>query len=689
MTSTTLKHKNYFSVAFNKVLRKNLGLLIAIIALSVIVPVMSLITSVESAASSTESTQDLTLTLLLTVGIVCIFNGFFSLFLAVRMFNEIYSKRACDTYFAVPLKRSVQYNANFLFGIVANIVSFVISICIFYFGANLLTNSKVTYLITVDGSLIASIIGIVFALLAMYSSFILCAVISGKKSHYVIFAIISMFCSADVISGFFSIINSLWGMTADSTVLSSINPISNALTSALSTGSTVIAFIVISAAEIIGMYIAGYIIFKKRKAEVAEVEFSGKIIPYIFIASLICAAYMLSRLYSSSVVIIILLGIAIAFVVAVILSAILYKKPFNKSVIITFASVCVICTLSIVLVNSSVFDSYVYKVPDADEIESVDISELSVDDNSVSSLYSNLLYSYSTYSSELSVDKITVKSDEGIEKVISLHERLIDDKTIKASSEYNTDTLSYLVDDDYEEYSWCDIALTYHLENGKTIKRGYTVPINYIVTEVADAMRSQEVLSQLDFFDMSNKYDYLFAEVNTYTQSFYDGNENGEDTYSEQELKITDYNEFSSCYMNDILKYDDKRFLSDFGNLSYYFLGNLINYYYYYDNTSTTEKAEVASITFYQLADNTPDDIREKLSSMSYDEFMKYYYYYDGNLSDEQYDQIFEDLQYVNQTYIGLYGDSSETLEYLYSTGLDKSKFHTDLTVSSDYYLDY
>ncbi|MDE6110279.1 MAG: hypothetical protein K2F65_00030, partial [Eubacterium sp.] len=54
--------------------------------------------------------------------------GFEAFILAVSMFRGIYSKRASDYCFSLPVKRGVWFNANFLFGV----ISFAVSYAIYY-----------------------------------------------------------------------------------------------------------------------------------------------------------------------------------------------------------------------------------------------------------------------------------------------------------------------------------------------------------------------------------------------------------------------------------------------------------------------------------------------------------------------------------------------------------------------------
>lgn len=106
---------------------------------------------------------------------------FESFILAVTVFREIYSKRAADFYFSMPVKRGTYYNTNMLFGAInialAYVISFVLSVIVIK--TDIIYPSKF-YIF--DISHFARVMFISFlAILAVLAVFMLCAVVSGKS----------------------------------------------------------------------------------------------------------------------------------------------------------------------------------------------------------------------------------------------------------------------------------------------------------------------------------------------------------------------------------------------------------------------------------------------------------------------------------------------------------------------------
>lgn len=395
MTSTALKYKSNFKSAFVKVFKQKIFMLIALLLLSLTVSLFAMtmeilsnsLTLEEATASVPKSVQtiDETQTALIVAAAATAVCGFFSLIIAPEMFREIYKKQACDHYFAIPVKRSEIFCANFLYGVLANAAAFIVSIAVFAVGIYSASTKYFKYSIDFDALLPAAAV-MLLAVLAIYSAFVMCAVTAGKRFHYIVMSIICLLCAPFVINGIISNLNKIWGLYIGSTVLDSVSPIENAIMSFSECYSRseyysgdnalLVSLAVVSVAEIIGMFAAGYLIFKRRTAESAEIAPYGSIIPYALMALGGAALFMQGNTYKSAALSAVL-GTIFAVLCVICLTAIFYKKPFTKQTGITAAAVCILCSFVTIGSSLPIYSHYINRVPDAEQVESVEFYDLS------------------------------------------------------------------------------------------------------------------------------------------------------------------------------------------------------------------------------------------------------------------------------------------------------------------------
>ena len=471
MTSTTLSFKSNFAPAFKKTFKQGLLNFISELVLAVLVSVIAIMITFSNYVDQyyVRGEVDITFGAMSVLGIMTVICGFSSLSLAPKMFKEIYKKQSCDMYFSLPIKRRDYYTSAYLLGVIVNVTGLVLS-CALYAGIMpAFSNKNVQF--TMDlGAFMPVFIAVLMALLAIYSAFVMCAVTAGKKIQYFLLALICLFCTSSALTGVLSNLNQIWGLSVDGFAVMAFDPMNNAINAVFAEGmDKMAALYIVSAIEIVGMFFAGLIIFEKRKAEVAEVTLTGKIIPYILLVDLAVAAYMYFS--GTGAVSSIILGIICAVLIAMAFSGIFYKKVFTKKTGITVGAVCLACTVFISCVYFPGHSSYVKKVPDASQVESIEISNVSV--NSINlSVLTNLLSEYDLDTDVYST--ITVTGEKAIADTIALHQKLVDDNVIEKSQSYtNYNLLTMLMNssvyDDY--YGTYDVRLTYHLKSGKTLSR--------------------------------------------------------------------------------------------------------------------------------------------------------------------------------------------------------------------------
>ncbi len=215
--------------------------------------------------------------------------------LADTVFREIYSKRAADFYFSMPVKRGTYYNTNMLFGAInialAYVISFVLSVIVIK--TDIIYPSKF-YIF--DISHFARVMFISFlAILAVLAVFMLCAVVSGKKWHYVLLSLIAVLFSFVGIIEFIGYINTIWGLWIDISKAWIVSPLGVLLSNVeeISAGQTAI-LCTVAIIQFLIAYVIGFIVFKKRKAEVAEFTLAGRIIPAIMIIGCLVTVFFIN-----------------------------------------------------------------------------------------------------------------------------------------------------------------------------------------------------------------------------------------------------------------------------------------------------------------------------------------------------------------------------------------------------------
>lgn len=640
MTSTASKPKNYTSLAFKRTFKSSLlNMILALGASGVVVFVAICSTMMQGVYNNAADTQtrvyyttEVAVTVLVFLTLI---TGFFSLTIAPKMFKQIYKKQSCDSYFSVPIKREEYFVANYFYGAMVNVLCFVIPLAIYFAALEVITSKYSNNLI--DYKIILPVfVALLLAVLAIYSAFVICAVISGKRIQYLILSLICLICTSTTLVGIATKICSIWGFSGDLSVISALSPVENALASYMymeNDGSNLAVLIIISLVEIIGMFFAGYIAFKNRKAETAEASLSGKVLPYVILAVLASAAFFFSAMGNS--VIDIIIGIVLAVLITMAFSGIFYKKVFTKETAITVACVCAICTALSFSVMLPVFNSYVKYVPEADEVENVQISQ--VTSGSYAGVASMLGYEmgYSDYG-----ESVTLVQKENIENVIALHSKSVDDMVIKtARKNSNSSWLRIMLFLD-SMYSYDYIAdlqykITYELTDGSTVERVYSVPINFVSKEYYDVIQTEEALWQSDPMNIKNNK-FLAVECSKYNEEDY--------TNDDIELVNFDIEKFNEALVKDYLAMDRIAFINEFETVIYY-------------QDAYVDYETLCDVKIYYANDDITDEELAKYKKMSNSQLLNALYEdWQGNMKTEcSFVSITEN--YVN------------TIEYLKSCG--------------------
>lgn len=637
MTSTASSHKKYTSLAFKRVFKSRIVNMILALGASIVAVIIAISATIVqnnftyAQAKEVIGDTDITFEAIAVAVILTIISGFFSLSVVPKMFKQIYKKQSCDSYFSVPIKREEYFVANYFYGVLVNVLCFVIPLLIYIFSASIASNKYINYVFEYK-ILIPVAIDLMFAVIAIYSAFVMCAVISGKRIQYLFLSLICLICTSTTLAGIAVKVNSIWGLELNLSTLSSISPVENAISAVLSQ-ENIPAQVVISIIEIVGMFIVGYIAFKNRKAEVAEMSLSGKIVPYILLAVLSSAAFFYSA--TGNGVIDLVVGLILAVLITMVFSAVFYKKPFTRETAITTACVCGVCTILSVGVMLPIFNGYVKYVPDTDKIESVKVSTLDEQES-----YTGLAGLFdSDISDFVDGESITLTDKENIEKVVALHNRTVDDDVIKVARKNSNSMLRlmlFLGDDLSNDYQMnVSYKITYKLTNGMTVERSYDAPNTLIAKQYFDVLQTEEALSQLSPFDIKN--DKVLAYYCTNYSLYAEKYNNDDDDYVESdyyyepdtvELKGFDIDKFNEALMKDYLEMEQNFFMDSFDQFqsSFFDKEGIYNYnetvcdlqvYYATDKMTDEELAKYKKMSKSQLITAIDEDWDDKIPAES------------------------------------------------------------------------
>lgn len=647
MTSTASKPKNYTSLAFKRTFKGTLVNTVLALGASIVSVIIAFSSTaadiVLSGANYNHDSEYFTVEIMPPVVLVlALITGFFSLTTVPRMFRQIYKKQSCDSYFSVPIKREEYFVANYFYGFLVNIVCFILPLAV-YLGAIQAMKSNLIDL----GYVLKFASVFMLAVLAMYSAFVVCAVISGKRIQYLILSFICLFCTSTMLTGIATKICSIWGFSGDLTLLNALSPIDNAIAGAYFyegvEADNVIPLIIISLVEIIGLFIAGYIAFKKRKAETAESSLSGKVIPYVILAILVGSAFFFSATGTGAVDIVV--GIVLAILMAMAFGGIFYKKVFTKQTLITLVGVCAVFTTLSIAVTLPVFNGYVKYVPEAGEVDSVEFCSVSHSGSYTG--FSELLgtnVGYTDFGEE-----IIFVEQENIEKIIALHNKSIEDEAIKTTRKKNNRSwlrIMLFIDSlhGYDYIPDTSYRIKYNLADGSTVERVYSVSNNLVTKEYYDVFQNEEALWQLEPMKYDNEK-FLGVECSVY---------NNGDEYLEESVELVNFDieQYKKALVKDYLSMQRTTFISEFDSFESAYYGMYYGMYYNYD-----EYYPVCNIDLYFANDDITDEELAEYKKMPTSRLLNAIY--------EDYDKNYK-AWYFSRDFSN---DYTNTLEYLNSCG--------------------
>lgn len=526
-----------------------------------------------------------------------------SLIVVYILYRELYSRRASDFLLSMPVKREAFFNANALFCLINIVLSYVISfsVSVFLIKSNIVYPAKF-YIF--DVSLFASILGMSFlSTISVFLVFAVCAVISGRKWHYFalsFFAVFGVFAAA---SGLLDYIDTIWGFKLDYDYSFIVSPIALLQFSVNENLDNMAAIIIVFIVQIAVTYLAGVIAFKHRKAGVAETTVFGKVLPFAIITVFLMAEAFMSLNLANRLYIKLLAALIAMVLFVLIITALFYRKPFNKLTIaslITSVAVTAVVVLCVELAPKSM--GYVDYVPEAGEVESVtvetgnhyrNVHRIDIFDDF---LYESVGHGIGYYNASNNV--FNLSTDEAKAAVERFHKKIASNEAKDRFYDNKT----------YEYDAVTGIRLKYKLKNGKTVVRTYSVNASFASREFAAILKTDECLEQIMPVVLGN--DILFATV-----------DNCDFVYNYiQCLQLEDYEPLFECIKKDIKKREHEyNLLIDNGFTAAYYEKWDEDYGYYLENEDS-----VYLVTFYRFSEFATEEEKEKLLKMIPNEMLSY-----------------------------------------------------------------
>lgn len=521
----------------------------------------------------------------------------YNLIAVLRMYSEIFSKQASDYYFARPVSRMDIFNANFIFGSISTVVILAVPLLLYYFVSKAPGSENINFVI--NSSLFFNQLAVIIcSSLAVFAVFTLCAVASGKKIQYFLLAFIALVSTAVAAVGAAEKIGNIWGIRINSAQPPVVSPLYNYSQTVTGDYSSVILAIV----ELVILYIAGTVVFKKRKAECAQVSLAGDVFPCIVLAVFILSGFMLPAFYGSFIKNAVV-GLMVAFVFMIIYNAVFYKKAFTKKSTITFGAVSAVSLLFFASVFIPSYDGYISYVPEKDEVESVEYIC-----NEYSYYYMDF---YSLLDSSLYAEEPTViefKDAQNIDKILDFHKKMVSQNTIIQSTAVNG------IFETSSEMNVCSCTLVYHLKDGSTVKRSYDANADCVMQEYINLIRSEETLSQLEPFNYGDDIAFIQYEEYSYYEDY-----NG-DTYTSDSANIINipedkWDDVLQALMQDRLAESDEELL--YTQSFSYLMG--------YDDVNVPDTKGYISFALY--SDEISEEEKEKIKAMTPEQRVNYYNY--------------------------------------------------------------
>lgn len=228
------------------------------------------------------------------------------------------------------------------------------------------------------------------------------------------------------------------------------------------------------------------------------------------------------------------LMIIVGMIIGTLLTLSIVKIIVNRSMRIFdrdfLRSLAVYSAIAVVFVALTVFDitGFSKRVPEASDVKSVEMGDFA-------SFYDNFIDSGFTEESNVN-SKMQFTSPESIDKIVELHNYIVDNKLYAGESETGAEV--YDLDGTPVSIGSDSIHIKYKLENGNSLERYYSVNMDQKVAQLLD-----DILTGEEYMEKSKLSSYINMENISYVQitstaEYYD------DPYEESERSYYSYGDY-------------------------------------------------------------------------------------------------------------------------------------------------
>lgn len=275
------------------------------------------------------------------------------------------------------------------------------------------------------------------------------------------------------------------------------------------------------------------------------------------------------------------------FVVKIIVnrSVRIFSRDFVRSLSVYFV-------IAIVFMALTVFDitGFAKRVPDIDEVESVEM------DDFISDYNSSVIYGYVSKDNDNSDREFN--SPESLEKIIELHQYIVDEHLYEENRDIDSDSYAEVYDMDGNSVLVAGecVHLTYNLKNGSRLERTYVCTMdNHAAKLIDELFTSDEYIEKnrvLSYVDMETvSYIQITGLTDEYFESYYDYDEygsSGTDYGSEYEKHVMNSGNIAVIENPKLIKKVFEAWDKDMKNCGYI-----------YNNRGVSDIGETASIEVF------------------------------------------------------------------------------------------
>ncbi len=422
---------------------------------------------------------------------------FFSMIIAVKVFDFLHNKRKVDFYNCIPLSKEKLFIARFISGLLLVFIPFLVATMLAFVAGEPSNDGKEILFLMI--SIITSYTLLAIMAFCTSTGFNTIFLYLALQAIVPLVALIVELCANNSIPGFLDLSFELYDVR--------LYLISTMLFTLLYDDVTFSQIFILLLILIIELVIC-YILCKRRKAENAQnIGYTNSVLTYglIIVASVVAgiggsaiATLILNALLVGETLytLYVFVYVVSSLMICIILIAIIKKslKPFKRTLGI-YGVVLVISAVFLAYTGTGYFGQDIY-VPKIEDVKSVTFSV-----NSASYINS--------HGESKQYETMNYDTKEDIEKIIDIHDEVV--KDLRSTYFYPYLPTGKIFNYHYYEPTGIDtVYIEYELNDGTIVKRQYDENDFYTVDEKENEQFTQKVLTFINEGDYKENTDPLY-----------------------------------------------------------------------------------------------------------------------------------------------------------------------------------